>query len=125
MRIKFTLAVAGAAATAALLSACAGMYGGGDVGYGHRHDGPVALNDCGGYYDGFYGPVDDGCWGNDGAFWYHGGDNGWHRDTGGHFGHAAMNNAHEFHGKGPGAGHHFGERPTNGGGHGGDEHHGQ
>ncbi len=75
MRMKLILALAAAAATTFLVG-CAGMYGGADVGHGHR--GPVALNDCGGYYDGFDGPVDDGCWGNDGAFWRHGGDHGWH-----------------------------------------------
>jgi hypothetical protein len=122
MNIKLSLSMA--AAATALLAGCAGMYGGGDVGYGFGYGGPVALSDCGGYYDDFYGPVDDGCWGNDGAYWYHGGDQRWHRDTGGHFGHTAMNNAHEFHGKGPGAGHHFGGKPAGGAAHGGDEHHG-
>jgi hypothetical protein len=127
--MKFTLALLPLAAAGALLSGCGGMYAGGDVGYGYGPRGPVALADCGGYYDGFYGPVDDGCWGNDGAFWYHGGDRQWHRDQGGHFNHQAMNGAREFHGKGPGQGHAFaggarsGGDHGGGGGHGGDDHH--
>jgi hypothetical protein len=38
-----------------------------------------------GYYDGFYGPFNDGYWGNDGFFWYSGGDRAFHRDEGHHF----------------------------------------
>jgi hypothetical protein len=85
------------------LSGCAGGYVGGDFG------GPVAMADCGGYYDGFYGPVDDGCWGSDGAFWYHSADYGWRRDEGRHFDHVRRDGAREFHGRGPGEGHAFRE----------------
>lgn len=110
-----------ALAAGALLGACGGnYYGGGDVGY----VGPVALDDCGGWYDDYYGPIDDGCWADDGAFWYRGhGDNHWHRDAGGHFAHAqASPQHHEVHPAGPGHGFHFG---GGGGGHGGGgDHHG-
>ncbi len=62
-------------ATAALLpaltlGACVGEgYYGGRDGYGYA--GPVAYD---GYYDDFYGPVYDGYWGTDGAFYDRGGD---------------------------------------------------
>lgn len=89
------------------LSACGGnYYGGADVGVGAV--GPVALDDCSGFYDDFYGPFDDGCWGNDGYFWYRGGDHGWHRDDARHFSHAAGEHMHPIAGHGPGAGAHFG-----------------
>jgi hypothetical protein len=120
MKLKFGFVAA--AAAAALLAGCGGnYYGGGGVGVNAGYVGPVALDDCGGYYDDFYGPIDDGCWADDGAFWYRGhGESGWHRDAGGHFGHAAAGNMHEMHPTGPGHGYHFG-----GGAHavGGGEHH--
>ena len=47
----------------------------------------VGLAYYDGYYDGYYGPFDDGYWGNDGFFWYRGGDRGWHRDDAHHFRH--------------------------------------
>lgn len=111
MKMKIGL-IAAIGAAGALLAGCGGnYYGGGDVGY----VGPVALDDCGGYYDGFYGPIDDGCWADDGGFWYRGhGGHGWHRDSGGHFAHASGPGMHAIHPHGPGHGFHFG-----GGGHAG------
>ncbi len=113
--MKFVAAGLTALAITAGLGGCAGGYYGGDVGYGYG--GPVAMSDCGGYYDGYYGPVDDGCWGSDGAFWYHGAGYGWRRDGGGHFDHAQRDGFHEFHGRGPGAGHFFRGGPRSGGHH--------
>jgi hypothetical protein len=121
MKIRFGFAAALTAA-GALLTACGGnYYGGGGVGVGYV--GPVALDDCGGFYDDYYGPIDDGCWADDGAFWYRRhGEGGWRRDGGAHFAHAAAaSNMHEVHPAGPGHGYHFG----GGSGHaGGADHHG-
>jgi hypothetical protein len=126
MKTKIGLvAVIGAAG--AFLAACGGnYYGGGDVGVGYA--GPVALDDCGGYYDDYYGPIDDGCWADDGAFWYRGhGDHTWRRGDGDHFTHAAggSGNMHAIHPNGPGRGYHF-SGGGHGGGHsgGGGDHHG-
>ncbi|HEX4198513.1 MAG TPA: hypothetical protein VHZ26_13835 [Caulobacteraceae bacterium] len=99
-----------AAVVAALLGGCADHYAA-DVGPG---PGPLALADCTGFYDDFYGPFDDGCWADDGVFWYRGPDRVYHRDAGGHFSHTAGPGMHAVHGAGPGAGAHFG----------GGEHHG-
>jgi hypothetical protein len=126
--MKKTIGLCAALAAGALLGACGGnYYGGGGVGY----VGPVALDDCGGFYDDYYGPIDDGCWADDGAFWYRGhGDHAWHRDTGNHFAHAQAGSMHEVHPAGPGHGFHFGGGGHEGGGHegggheGGGDHHG-
>ena len=53
-----------------------------------------------GYYDGFYGPFDDGYWGNDGFFWYTDRSHAWHRDDGGHFHHDAGRGWNHVHGSG-------------------------
>ena len=120
MKRKIEL-IAAMGAAGALLAACGGNdYGGGDVGY----VGPVALDDCAGYYDDFYGPFDDGCWADDGAFWYRGhGDHGWRRDGGGHFAHAGGPACTRVHPHGPGAGFHFGGGHGGGGHAGGGDHH--
>ncbi len=117
--MKLSIGLCAAVAAGALVAACGGnYYGGGGVGVGYA--GPVALDDCGGYYDDFYGPIDDGCWADDGGFWYRGhGDHEWHRDSGNHFGHAGANGMHDIHPQGPGHGFHFG-----GGAHGGGAAHG-
>ncbi|HEX4742695.1 MAG TPA: hypothetical protein VH353_15310 [Caulobacteraceae bacterium] len=124
MKTKIGLVTAIGAA-GALLAACGGnYYGGGDVGVGYA--GPVALDDCGGYYDDYYGAIDDGCWADDGGFWYRGhGDRDWHRDSGGHFAHAGGGSMHAIHPTGPGHGFHFGGGHGGGGhGGGGGDHHG-
>lgn len=97
------------------LAACAGGPG---PGYGPPV-GPVALADCNGFYDDFYGPFADGCWGGDGAFWWRDHDGLYHRDEGGHFSHAQAGAMHAIHGVGPGAGRPFavargGARPGGG-----------
>ncbi len=105
MKLKIGLACAVAAAN--LLWGCA--YNGYAGGYGPAGGpGPLALSDCGAYYDDYYGPFDDGCWADDGGFWYRGRDHAYHRDTGGHFSHAMGPRMHAVHGVGPGAGAHFG-----------------
>ena len=53
-----------------------------------------------GYYDGFYGTFNDGYWGNDGAFWYSGGDRIFHRDEAHHFQRTAANGFSHIHGTG-------------------------
>lgn len=107
--MKAIIVLCAATAAAALVTGCADEHYG--AGYG---PGPIALATCDGFYDDFYGPFDDGCWADDGGFWYRGRDGGYHRDTGGHFSHSASSGMHPIHGVGPGAGAHFG----------GDHHHG-
>jgi hypothetical protein len=109
--MKTIIGLCAGIAVAAMLSGCVGE------GYGPG-PGPVALAGCDGYYDDFYGPFDDGCWADDGGFWYRGHDGQYHRDSGGHFSHTASAAMHPVHGVGPGAGAHFG------GGHGDDHGHG-
>jgi hypothetical protein len=70
--------------------------------------GPVALADCDGFYDDFYGPFDDGCWAADGVFWFRDRDGHYHRDVGHHFSHVEAEHMHPIHGVGPGVGAHFG-----------------
>jgi hypothetical protein len=53
-----------------------------------------------GYYDGSYGAFDDGYWGDDGFFWYRGGDHGFHRDEAHHFQRTAGNGFNHIHGSG-------------------------
>jgi hypothetical protein len=104
------------------LAACAGTYGG--VEYG---PGPYAYD---GYYDGYYGPIYDGYWGGDGAFYYrHGaGDRGFVRGDNAHFRHDAPQGGQNFqqmHGSfTPGRGMHMPHFNNGGGGHpgGGDRH---
>jgi hypothetical protein len=66
--MKHVLALAGLAAAALSLGACADeMYAGGG-----NWGGPVAYD---GWYDGAYGDVYDGYWGDDGYFYYRHGSN--------------------------------------------------
>lgn len=76
-----------------------GYYGGGrsdryayDDGYGYRNgyyndgydEGYGSPYDV--WYDGYYGPIDDGYWAGDGYFYYSTGRNrDWHRGESGHF----------------------------------------
>ena len=79
------------------LAACASGYGYG----GPPGPGPLAFD---AYYDGAYGPLEDGYWGSDGGFFYrNGADHRWTRDTGGHFSHEARGgfNGMQFHGGHP------------------------
>jgi len=85
------------AAVAALsLTACAD-YDGYSYGYGPSY----GYGDYGGgYYDGFYGPIDGGYWGGDGVFMYRDNDGRFHRDVDGHFRRHFHEGFHAFHGRG-------------------------
>eukprot|EP01037_Dinobryon_pediforme_P001736 gene1736-1764_t len=80
------------------LGACVGEYGyGARVGYASApyEAGPYAYD---GWYDGYYGQVYDGYWGDDGAFYYrHGnGDRAYLRGDGGHFARQAPQGPHNY-----------------------------
>jgi len=75
------------------LSACVADYGfGGPAVYGPE---PYAYD---GWYDGYYGPVNDGYWGDDGYFYYrHGdGDRAYVRGDRTHFVHQAPQGPHNY-----------------------------
>jgi len=77
---KTILMIAGAAGlltTAACADYPAG-YPHGRHGYGHADGYDV-------YYDGYYGPVREGYWDNDGDFHYRDAQRHWQRDQGRHF----------------------------------------
>lgn len=98
-----------AAATTALLTACAE-----GPGYGYPPY-PVAAVGWDGYYDDYYGPFYDGYWGADGAYYYRGNAHDtWHQDSGQHFAKEARAGSHPVHGLGHAGGGHAGG--------GGDEH---
>jgi hypothetical protein len=88
-------------ACAALPLAACTTYG---PGYG---PGPAVAYD--GYYDDYYGPIYDGYWGDDGAFFYRTGAHGhYRRGDGAHFRHdmngfsgGNMGHFHPMHGMGP------------------------
>lgn len=68
--------------------------------YGPHGPGPggyASVDYVDGYYDDYYGPFDAGYWGEDGVFWYRGGDHQFHRDTGGHFHRDTAQGFHSFH----------------------------
>ncbi len=96
-------------------------YGGASIGYGE----PYAYD---GYYDGYYGSIYDGYWGNDGYFYYRGSgnDHRFHRGDHNHFGRqpGQTGNWQQMHGNTqPGRGMHMPSFPHNGGGgHGGGGH---
>ncbi|MDE2405578.1 MAG: hypothetical protein KGM17_13000 [Sphingomonadales bacterium] len=76
-----TLPILAAVAALATLSACDEGYGGTEIGWGpagYAYDG---------WYDGYYGPIYDGYWGDDGGFWYRSRsvDRHWRRGDGAHF----------------------------------------
>jgi len=74
------LILIGAAATGLLLAGCAdeGYYGGG-YGYGYDYYGPRDV-----WYDGYYGPYEDGYWDGD-VFFFADRDGRFRRDDDGHF----------------------------------------
>jgi hypothetical protein len=78
--IKIKLPLLIGLAAGALLGGCAV-----DEGYHHHHPYVAAGIDYDGYYDGFYGPIVDGYWGDDQAFYYRdGAGHPFRRDGGGH-----------------------------------------
>jgi len=60
--------ILGATAALALVAGCADGYYGSGPGADFAYYGPDTEFD--GYYDGYYGPVYEGYWGNGGAFYY-------------------------------------------------------
>ena len=81
-----------------LIAAVALSLGGCAAGYGHVDyaGGPYAYD---GYYDDFYGPIHDGYWGDDGFFYYRGGehDRAFRRGDAAHFRRDAGADAGHFH----------------------------
>ncbi len=83
-KLRTLASVALIAAAAVSVTACVSAYG---PGYGPNDYGPYAHGATFAYpyYDGSYGYVDTGYWGDDGAFMYRGTDQQFHRDDSGHF----------------------------------------
>ena len=74
---------------ALVLAACATAFGGYT---------PLGV-DYDGFYDGYYGPVADGYWGDDGVFRFRDSlGHAFSRDEGQHFRHDAAPNFQHFHG---------------------------
>jgi hypothetical protein len=78
-------------------------------GYGYVANGPYYD----GYYDDYYGPVEEGFWGPDGYFYYGDHDHNFHRGEPAHFRREAAPGFHSFH---IAARPHGGEAPHGGGG---------
>jgi len=102
MASKTIIALAGSAFAASLM-----LMGCEDMGY-HHHDGlevgvgvdvdPGSV-DYDGYYDDYYGPVADGYWGTDGAFYYTDAiGHPYRRGDAAHFRHDAAEGFHAMHG---------------------------
>jgi hypothetical protein len=84
-------------AAAAMFAGCAAHVGPGGVGVAVV--GPVADVDYDAYYDGFYGPIYDGYWGDDGMFLYRTGEGGqWRRGDATHFRHDTATGFNHIHG---------------------------
>ena len=63
--------------------------------------GDVGASYYDGYYDGAYGPFNDGYWGTDGAFYYSSADgSAWNRDDAHHFRHDMSDGFTHVHGRG-------------------------
>lgn len=92
--LKTFTSVALVAAAALSMTACADMDGHHDH-FAHADSYAGVYAD--GYYDDFYGPVDTGYWGDDGAFMYRGADQQFHRDDAGHFRKDAAQGYHTVH----------------------------
>ena len=91
--IRFPKTAAIAACGLALALAGCASGGGYAAGYGPGA-GPGEFDT---YYDGFYGPIDDGYWGPDAGFYYHGSDGRMVRDGGNHFRHQNFSGSHGMH----------------------------
>ena len=79
-----------------LFGGCA-VYGG--PGGGGVVVGPVADIDYDAYYDGYYGPIYDGYWGDDGVFIYQTSEGaGWRRADATHFRHDTASGFNHIHG---------------------------
>jgi hypothetical protein len=88
--MKRGLTVALLALASVPLAACAG-----GVGVEMDAPGPYAYD---GWYDGYYGPIYDGYWGDDGYFYYrhHEGEGAFVRGDRNHFAHEAPQGPHNF-----------------------------
>jgi hypothetical protein len=87
-----------ASAAVVLLAGCAAEVGPDHVAVGVAV-GPVADVDYDAYYDGFYGPIYDGYWGDDGVFIYQTSEGGhWVRGDATHFRREAANGFNHIHG---------------------------
>jgi hypothetical protein len=80
-----------AASAIALLAGCAND---GNTVASNLGAGPTAYDS---FYDDYYGPFDDGYWGEDGAFYYSNGLDGFRRDDGSHFRHDGASGFHGIH----------------------------
>jgi len=90
---KRTLSPLIGAAAVLLLSACAD-----GPGYSHRDHASLTLN-YDGYYDDFYGPINDGYWGPGGVFYFSDAPgHPYRRDDGHHVRRDAANGFHTIHG---------------------------
>lgn len=82
------------AATASLFAGCAAHVGPIGVAVG-----PVADVDYDAYYDGYYGPIYDGYWSDDGMFIYQASEGGhWMRGDATHFRHDTATGFNHIHG---------------------------
>jgi hypothetical protein len=90
MRLSKVLIVSVAAA---LFAGCA------DYSVGYYGPGPVADIEYDGYYDGYYGQIYDGYWGDNGVFFYRTGEGGrWSRGDTTHFRRDAAPGFNHIHG---------------------------
>lgn len=93
--MKRTLIALALGAAALGMAGCADdYYAGGPRAYAYDHH-PIGYD---GYYDGFYGDVYDGYWGDEGFYYSTGPNVGFVVDRGNHFRHDAGAGFHEFHG---------------------------
>jgi hypothetical protein len=70
-----------------------------DYGVGVAYYGPPADVEYDGYYDGYYGPVYEGYWGDTGVFYYRSSDNDrWRQGDGRHFRRDAAPGFNHIHG---------------------------
>ena len=91
MRVRTLLPLVGATVAALVLSACASG--------GERFWARSTGVDYDGYYDEHYGPISDGYWGGDGAFYYQAGEgHAYHRDDEHHVWRQAGAGRHNIHG---------------------------
>lgn len=80
-------------AAAALFAGCA------DYGVAYYGPGPVADVEYDSYYDGYYGPIYDGYWGDNGVFFYRSSEGGrWSRGDPTHFRHDSAPGFNHIHG---------------------------
>ncbi|HEX7710323.1 MAG TPA: hypothetical protein VF418_05250 [Sphingomonadaceae bacterium] len=72
-----------------------GRYGRGYYGDRYGYDDGYYGSPYDVWYDGYYGPIEDGYWGGDGYFWYSSGRD-WRRGDGNHFRRGAYGNYRHY-----------------------------